>query len=366
MSKKIIREYIRKIINEIDFADEFSDVKSSCINPKELLEYLNGVLSNRGVQPYSKRKKFDGTYPYLHASSEHLGEGSEVNIDAFIKSITNPPPNLVSQNDKLAKTGDSDEYAYNTGIPAISGLVYDEENNKFYSINTCPGAGSCVNICYARHGYYIIYPATNDLMIRRLNYLLNHPDKYEEQLYNEIKELCIKHKAFVKNDNTVLIRWNDSGDFFSKKYVKIAASVMRRLKDEGFNIRGGAHTKVASVALGDDIASSFSADSNKKEMGKFRRGSIEKYGSELGGKKSITVPKKMFSKLNLLIRADVEILKDRIANEYEFDRSKLLNYKELLMKPIDSGSGYGVVIVPGNGDDGLFRKDISVIFHAQH
>ena len=45
---------------------------------------------------------------------------------------------------------------YNIGIPALRGLVYDIEHKQFYVINTCPGAGACAKVCYARRGRYVI------------------------------------------------------------------------------------------------------------------------------------------------------------------------------------------------------------------
>lgn len=356
-NKKLLREFIKKVLDEIDWGGEFSDVQKTCINQGWLVEYLNDILKNRELS-YQKRKKFDKTLPFIHTYSKHLISGEEgINVDAFIESITSPPLSIIGKNAKLSHTGGKNEYAYNTGIPAFRGLVFDEENKKFYIINTCPGAGTCINICYALKGNYIMYSASYDSMIRRINYLLNHPEKYQEQLLNELRDVCKKHKAYIGGNNIVFIRWNDSGDFFSKKYVKIAHDVMEILMDEGFSIKGAAHTKIADVALGGDIYTSFSTDASKKEREK-----IKKAG---GTKTSTTVPRDIFSDLEIDTKEGMEQLKDRISSEYDFDRSKLLSYKEMMNKS-DEGSGYGAVIIPGDGDDALFRKDISKIFHTRH
>lgn len=355
--KILIREFIRDIINEIDWSGEFSDVQKKCVSQTWLVEYLNDIFKNREL-PYTKRKRFDKAVPFIHAHSKHLASDEDgIDVDEFIKSITTPPLSIIGKNAKLSHTGGKNEYAYNTGIPAFRGLVFDKEDGKFYIINTCPGAGTCINVCYALKGNYVMYSASYDSMIRRLNYLLNHPEKYQEQLLKELRDVCIKHKAYADSNNVIFIRWNDSGDFFSKKYVKIAHDVMKSLKEEGFNIKGAAHTKIADVALGGDIYTSFSTDASKKEKEK-----VEKAG---GTKTSTTVPRSMFSDLKIGTEEGFEQLKDRISNEYNFDKSKLLSYQEMMNKP-DEGLGYGAIIIPVDGDDALFRKDISKIFHTIH
>ena len=80
--------------------------------------------------------------------------------------------------------------------------------------------GSTCSGCYALKGNYIRYQESNESTTRRLNYLLNYPDKYQAQMYNEMKAKCDEHQALEGYKNMVVIRWNDSGDFFGKKYVK--------------------------------------------------------------------------------------------------------------------------------------------------
>jgi hypothetical protein len=301
MVRQILREALAFTgqINEIDWDTTFSDVKQTCVDPKEMTNYLNRVKANANT-PYGEREKFDKSNPFVHSKSSFFKKGEgDVDINHFIKEITKTPLNIINTNDKILNSGGQHEFVYKTGIPAFRGIAYDIASGKFHYINTCPGAGSCAVICYAMKGNYIQYPVAYDSMTRRLNYLLNFPEKYEEQLYNELKAKCNEHKAISGFKAKVILRWNDSGDFFTKKYVKIAENVMNRLKSEGFNVDSYAYTKVANVATNSDFGgTTFSAGGNKRESGKV---DMDKQ------KTSIIVPKELFKGLDLM-RVNDEII----------------------------------------------------------
>ena len=230
MIRKLLREELafRGQINEIDWENTFSDVRKTCVEPKAFAEYLNKVRANKDKKT-KDREKFDAKYPFIHAKSSFFDKESEQltssDVNNFINRIIEPPTNVINTNDKILKSGGPHEYVYKTGIPAFRGLAYSIEKDEIYYINTCPGAGDCVLICYALKGNYIRYAASYDSMTRRLNYLLNFPEKYEERLYNEIKQKAIEHRALEGYKSKVVLRWNDSGDFFGKEYVNMAERV---------------------------------------------------------------------------------------------------------------------------------------------
>lgn len=272
--------------------------------------------------------------------------------------VKDPPSNIVNTNEKILKSGGPHEFVYKTGIPAFRGIVYDKQTGKFAVINTCPGAGSCVVICYARHGRYVQYPATYDSMTRRLNYLLNHPEKYEEQLYSELKEKCKDHEAYEGYKPKVILRWNDSGHFFSNKYKKIADDVVFRLKKEGFNIESYAYTKVADVAMNAKFGgTTFSSGSNTKEAGKV---DFQKH------KTSIVVPKELFKGLDLMKLSDEQKLKFIVAKKFVLPIEKVITYGELMSTPKGEKPEWHVIVTPGDGDDAAFRKDVKTILLTQH
>ena len=106
--------------------------------------------------------------------------------------------NLLTQNSKLKKTSKQlGLRAFNFGIPA-----YKSASGKL----TCPFADECVKFCYARKGAYIwsnVQPAFEK------RYQITKQDDFVEQMTNEISK--------KKPD---YIRVHDSGDYYSKEYLK--------------------------------------------------------------------------------------------------------------------------------------------------
>ena len=360
MLRNIIREALafKGRIDEIDWSDTFSDVKQTCVDPKSVVDYLNRVKSNAGLST-SDREKFDKSNPFVHAKSTFFKKGEgDVDIEYFIKEITKTPNNIINTNDKILKSGGPHEYVYKTGIPALRGIVYDIEKGKFHYINTCPGAGTCAVICYTMKGRYIQYPVSYDSMTRRLNYLLNFPDKYEEQMYNELKAKCEEHKALEGYKSKVLLRWNDSGDFFAKRYVKIAENVMKRLQSEGYNVDSYAYTKMSDVAKGAEFGdTTFSAGANKRETGKV---DMDKQ------KTSDVVPIELFKGLDLMRTADEQELKNRVSKHFNINPAEILTYDEMMSTPKSDIPKWSVIVTPNDGDDAAFRRDVKKILLTQH
>ena len=44
--RKVVRKVVRKVLSEIDWSDTFSDVKQKCLNPNDIVDYLNRVRAN--------------------------------------------------------------------------------------------------------------------------------------------------------------------------------------------------------------------------------------------------------------------------------------------------------------------------------
>ena len=357
MIKRLLREAIDKYLNEIDWEKDFSDVQKECISPEDLADYLNRVIAN-AKKDFGKREKFSPKKPFIHSKSK-LFKGTKVDIEDFANRITQKPNKLIGTNNKMLKSGLPNEFFYKTGVPAFRGIAYDIEKGKFYVINTCPGAGECRVICYALKGNYIRFPNSYDLMTRRLNYLLNFPEKYEEQLYTELKTICAKHKALKDYEPKVILRWNDSGDFFTKKYVTIAERVIKRLQSEGFNVIDDAYTKMADVAKSSKIGSvAFSLGGSKKERSKI---DPEKQ------KISDWVPTELFKGLDLAKLSDKAILKQKVADYFNLPLKDIITYAELLRTPENPKKmKWHVLVTPDDGDDAAARKDVKTILLTQH
>ena len=228
---------------EVDFEDNFSDVESTdCWNVVEMKKYLNQILDNYNAPANKKRK------PELIIHNKVIkGSGEDIDVQDFISKISAEPNTIITGgNAKMIKSSTDDFYTVTIGLPAFRGLVYNQGKNEFLVISTCPGSSDeCKNVCYARKGNYVRLPSVYLKQTRILNLLMNNPEKFKENLKNEI--IVIYKRGVKNNKGQMRFRWNDSGDFFSKKYFEIGREIMNELKDENFDVKPYAHTKVADI-----------------------------------------------------------------------------------------------------------------------
>jgi hypothetical protein len=343
------------VLSEVDWDGDFKDVSKSCIMPDELVEYLNKRKANFNKDT-KDREKFDYKYPFIHSNSEHFGKGEEVDIEYFKKSITETPKRLLSQNAKMKASSDLYTTFYSTSVPTFRGILYDEEKDEFFIINTCPGAGKCVLVCYALRGTYITYPKVYDNMIRKLNMLLNHPDEFEKKLYKEIESACKRKKATdLKGGclDKVVIRWNDSGDFFTKKYIQIANKVIKELREANYNVESYGYTKIAAIANGDNTMRA-SAEANKRNRDRF----IDDEND------SLMVPKSVHKNINYRSQKGIQELKKILTDKYKVDN--MISYYELMQKPEGNKKKWNVFAGPKDGDRAAWRKDVIKVYQIEH
>ena len=386
MNKTTLNETINRIrqnsgmlifeadINEVDWEKDFQDVSKKCINPNELTSYLNKVVTNSQQKP-GDRDKLGLDKPYIHGKAIPFDEEGEIDVNEFIKKITAMPNDILSINAKMAKSSDGSSISVNIGIPALRGLVYDIDGNQFYIVNTCPGAGSCAMICYARRGSYVMFPNVFLNQTKILNLLLNYPDRFEKLLTRELESVALKNP-----DKEIQFRWNDAGDFFAKKYYEIAVRITKNLINEGYNIKSYAYTKMGDIVNMADpnFVINFSNDANKRETDKVK--DVE------NAKQSVIVPKELFDDLlekttgknpsyatnekgKVIFKKpeNVNILKERLALKYNVDVKTILTYDELLNTPVGSEKQYNVIIMPkGDGDRSAQRADVKMSFLCFH
>lgn len=353
----------RTDVNEIDWEGDFSDVKKQCINPEELKNHLNSILKGTA--------KDSTSVPKIHSKAISVDGEGEIDVDKFILDITARPGNILSVNSKMEKSADENTVTVNIGIPALRGLVYDEDQKTFYFVNTCPGAGSCAVICYARKGSYIQYPGVFLKQTKVLNYLLNDPQGFKNQLKSEISREFKKYKG-----KTIVFRWNDAGDFFTKKYYTIAEEITAELNQEGIDLKSYAYTKMGDIYnLDGAVIKNWSDDANKKETGKVNTSEA---------KRSVIVPKEMF--YDLLKKGDnrgfqrdskgrpefkneaaIDILKDRLSKNFKVPKESILTYDEMLETPMSKElKKYNVIVRPKDGDISAQRPDVGTTFLLFH
>lgn len=114
---------------------------------------------------------------------------------------------MITQNSGLRRYN-----IHNFSIPALATKLPDGRN-----VLTCPSAGVCANVCYARVGTYQ-FPAVKAKHQRNLARYLDDPQQWEADILAEL--------AAPKYRDGKL-RVHDSGDYFSDDYTLAWLSIAR-------------------------------------------------------------------------------------------------------------------------------------------
>ena len=332
------------------------------------------------IKTGTKTKK-DRFAPIIHASNIKAitkdDEGTEWDLDDLARQITTRPRTLLGTNAKMSKSATEGEIVYDLTLPALSGVVVDEETGDFVEITTCPGAGGCQLFCYARKGGYVMFPASSMSAAQALNFLVNDPAGYTAMVNKEIQGL--KGKA-DKHGIRLVVRWHDAGDFFSKEYLDLAFGVARQNPDVKFY----AYTKIAAAATAankpDNFIVNFSSGSKRGEEKK-----IELHKAQGNAvKDAITLPKDLFRTLFVTDpkgkyvkdakgRTQVkspeawEEFKKMLATRYKIDPNSIITYDQMLSIPEGPKPKWNVVIFPaGHGDRAANRLDVINSFLMFH
>ena len=372
--------------DELDEADKLK-AQTRKFPEKELVAYLDRISAK------DKDKTDKYKLPYIHRSNvQDLipivdQEKNPYDLDKLAADITVRPTKLLKQNEKMQHSDGTTSIFYNIGLPALTGLGYDEGKKEFVIINTCPGAGECKTFCYALKGGYVQWRASSLSQTRILNYLWNDPDGFMEQLSTEIDRESRKADA-KQGKHKVTIRWHDAGDFFSDKYLEMAYKLAATHPTVDFY----AYTKIADVAGSvqnrpPNFKINFSMGARKGEEKRVDFG-ITKHSS--------VVPKDLFNDLiqkdgNKLIKdsegriqwnspEDWETFKERLANKYSINPKTILSYSEMMQTPLGSRSKgdnadgargfkndlWNIVVAPGDGDDSANRSDVLGTYLLMH
>jgi len=124
------------------------------------------------------------------------------------------PKKLLSQNSELRPDG-----IYNWSLPAFGVTLTNGT-----TMNVCPSAGVCASYCYARNGTYNFRNVKNR-HIANLEYVLEDPDGWYEQMLSEVQKPKMKGKH---------VRIHDSGDFFNASYLLLWTTIARNTPDVTF------------------------------------------------------------------------------------------------------------------------------------
>ena len=392
MNLKII-QFKEWLLNEVDW-EKFQDASKVCISPDELASKLNDELERLKI-PAKDRPRFKrGVFPQISAKNipllpllsepdrsrekDDLGEiPAEIDIERFKSDITGIPKTIFDVGEKSKHTNELDEVVFtvNTGIPALRTVIWDEDNKKFYVLDTCPGSGVCALNCYALRGFYILSKGKNLKLTQRINMLVNHPKEYESRMLKELRKFAFEAEL----DNKKLkIRWNDAGDFFSDVYFEMAVRVTNELKKlHGKHIESYAYTKSSKyIALGEKhgLTMNFSMEGRPSE----REGvNLKKI------KLSVLVPRAVFKgiferktkeqKTDQFVdfesgREELKkIIWEKYKDQYKFDLDSLKYTDEIIGKPEGKKYKYNAIVLQsGDSDVGAQRRDVRISFLLEH
>ncbi|NMO57787.1 hypothetical protein HH310_42325 [Actinoplanes sp. TBRC 11911] len=133
-------------------------------------------------------------------------------------TLPRPRP-LLTQNRELKAIG-----VWNWSLPAWAGRLSDGR-----TFNTCPSAGICRHVCYARQGTYL-WPVVRAKHQANLTFVLDDLPGWETAMSREVE---------AKKFRGAWVRVHDAGDFFSDDYL----NAWQRICAAHTDIRFYAYTK---------------------------------------------------------------------------------------------------------------------------
>jgi hypothetical protein len=399
MRKIILTESQYKLLHEIDWEDTYSDVYKACVNVNKLIEDLNNQLNKVLIdKEMSDDNEFDGNkkksdvfQPFYSKESRKrltkISSSGELGIDigSYIKAITGIPKTIFDSNSKMEKSSEGGtQMVVNTGLPALLAIVYDKERSEFFKVNTCPKAGECRDYCYARKGQYGMNDGLILKLLQRVNLLLNNPEIYYKMAIRELQLKAYEAQLASTDENPVklVIRWNDAGDFFAKKYFEIAKDITSELLEKGFDVLSYAYTKDAEIYLGGnkDFVMNFSKGAKKSEQDKVDFENT-KYSEVVPKQINLKEPfwTDLFVKpkgkrydideetgLPKFVPNGKEELKQRIAQKYGISANRLMFQNELPKKWGENFQYDAIVYPKGDSDIAAQRWDIQRTFLLIH
>jgi hypothetical protein len=321
------------------------------------------------IKDKEKTKTDPYKMPYVHGSNIKIKDegGKDYDLDALRAEITERPTKILKQNEKMQHSDGSTSIFFNVGLPALKGLAVNEKTGEFVVVDTCPGAGACQTFCYAMKGSYVMFKAVSMNQTRMLNFLLNDPAGFADEMSAEIRSAQRKNKG-----TKVIVRWHDAGDFFSAEYLDLAYKIARQFPDVDFY----AYTKLSGVAQSEKPANFKMNFSGGAKPGEEKKIDFQKT------KHSRVVPKDMFFDLiarkgNNLIKdakgrmqfasqENLDKFKQKLAQQYKIDPKSIITYDQMMMMKDSGEPKWNVIVMPGDGDDSANRKDVLgsyLLFH---
>jgi hypothetical protein len=155
---------------------------------------------------------------------------------------------LGTGNSKLVKTAKKfDVKINNFSIPAGN----DKKSGKI----TCPFAGKCIKLCYAKKGAYR-WGNVERALTRR--YESSKEENFVELISNELNK--------IRKNKQLYIRIHDSGDFYSPAYFAKWLEIARLNPTVRFYAYTKSHSFIRGIELPENFDLIFSLGSTKDEL----------------------------------------------------------------------------------------------------
>ncbi|MCK9416520.1 hypothetical protein M0Q97_07685, partial [Candidatus Dojkabacteria bacterium] len=323
--------FLKQVINDIYSLDSIFSISEniddfSVVNDLKVDTLLKNRLKN------IKQKKNE---PIVHSELVNMIKddktGEVIDYEKLKKLLSKRPKYILNSNEKLSKSG-----IYSVTLPKYRGLFYDEQTDELKIVNTCVHAGVCKIDCYAGKGGYVMWNASSLKSGQVLTFLLNDYIKWKNQLLKEINEI-----DFVNSDigRTTTIRWHDSGDFISEKYLDIVIDIAK----ETPNVTHYAYTKEVTLFKNKELKGEKLPDNFHIT---YSFGGIEdkyidiekdKYAKIIDNKGKYAIDFKKYYKTTIINKKphwiisdeNFEKLKTEIAEKFNIDINTIIQYKKL-------------------------------------
>lgn len=332
---------------------------------------LKNLLSK--VEKGGKSSKAE---PYIHSTTVKDVQDENGNFldPNRLMSLLSVRPSKILQKDSNSKLMRSNVASIT--IPKYRGLIHDEKNHELKIVNTCPKAHKCILGCYAGKGFYVIYKNSSERSAQLLTFLFNDYKGWKEKLIGEIRDL--ESEAEDMGIKTV-IRWHDSGDFFSPDYLDIAIDVAESTPD----VKHYAYTKSVSMIKSKKLPPNF--------LTRFSYGGLEdklinketdfhsdviKFKSDKPDQDEVLIDFKKYynkikdksDKIKWVIRSEKDLMdfKEEIAEKYRININSVVTFPEVMKKPEGDKPIWNVIVTPSNADNAAFRTDVLGIYLLYH
>jgi hypothetical protein len=151
-------------------------------------------------------------------------------------------------NSKLVKTAkEFNVRIFNFSIPAGN----DKKSGKI----TCPFAGSCLKLCYAKRGMYRFGNVERALTKR---YEASKEENFVQNITNELTK--------VKKDKQIYVRIHDSGDFYSPTYFQKWLEIAKNNPSARFYAYTKSHSFIRGIELPENFDLIYSLGSKNDEL----------------------------------------------------------------------------------------------------